>query len=402
MMLHLQPSGDGLLFLWHPTLGTVGCLAIDRSIGGRFGGGIRGFKGLITMVEENALRQLARRMTLKYGFLQFDPRGGAKLGIVDPRRIGLSRPEFFAALGEALRGYLQHHRYAPGTDLNTTAEDLHHLHSTTSGRNSTPGKLDSAYYTAQGLFVALDVARERGGLGQGWLKVSIDGLGKVGSWIAQLASVNRCRIVAIQNSCAGWYDQEGLDGSHLRTGYLTEGDSFVLHQQRQQIQREDFYALPRLDVFFPCASSEAFTPQIAQQITARVVIPGANLIGTELARQVLRERKIHFLPDFVANSGGLLGTSLAYLQLPHQQIIRIFQHHLRAKMCGYLGTNFEAEPDLHSLAVSRAMADFESMKSHYERFPHQLLLQNPLLQRLREFPPLQRLLGHYAHKKLLS
>jgi leucine dehydrogenase len=62
-----------------------------------------------------------------------------------------------------------------------------------------------------------------------------------------------------------------------------------------------------LDVLAPCAAGAVVTAEVAQALTARYVIGAANNVLAEPGvAATLRARGIVYVPDFIANAGGLI------------------------------------------------------------------------------------------------
>ncbi|MGE4313162.1 MAG: Glu/Leu/Phe/Val dehydrogenase [Pseudobdellovibrionaceae bacterium] len=60
------------------------------------------------------------------------------------------------------------------------------------------------------------------------------------------------------------------------------------------------------DVLFPCAVQDVITPANAVEINAKLVCEGANGPVTEESYAILEKRGITVIPDFIANSGGII------------------------------------------------------------------------------------------------
>ena len=63
----------------------------------------------------------------------------------------------------------------------------------------------------------------------------------------------------------------------------------------------------RLDVYAPCALGASLTPASVSELSARVVCGAANnqLLHRGVA-ELLHRRSIQWVPDYVANAGGLI------------------------------------------------------------------------------------------------
>jgi glutamate dehydrogenase (NAD(P)+) len=74
------------------------------------------------------------------------------------------------------------------------------------------------------------------------------------------------------------------------------------------------------DLFFACADAGTVDVPGAERIAARAVVPAANVPCAPGAEEALRRRGVPLLPDFVVNTGGILGSFLASFGLPRARI----------------------------------------------------------------------------------
>ncbi len=85
-----------------------GYLAIDSTVDGRSHGGLR----MAPNLSPGLITQLARTMTLKYGFVGI-PSGGAKAGIVaDPEMLQEKKREILSSFGQAIKPFLYNSYYS--------------------------------------------------------------------------------------------------------------------------------------------------------------------------------------------------------------------------------------------------------------------------------------------------
>jgi glutamate dehydrogenase (NAD(P)+) len=66
---------------------------------------------------------------------------------------------------------------------------------------------------------------------------------------------------------------------------------------------------PEKLVLDPAAREDAIDTMIAGTTTARLVVEGANLPTTPAAKEILDERGVVVVPDFVANAGGIVAAA---------------------------------------------------------------------------------------------
>jgi leucine dehydrogenase len=177
-------------------------------------------------------------------------------------------------------------RYIPAIDMGTTVEDLNLVGSVVSTVSST--KRDPSDFTARGVVAAIRAAvLETEGCDLAGVRVGIQGLGHVGAQVAVLLAAEGARLVvadiaeARSRSLAAEIGAEVVAPSDILTADV--------------------------DVLSPCAAGGVVTTELAVNLIARYVIGAANnvLAAPEVAT-VLRTREIVYVPDFIANAGGLI------------------------------------------------------------------------------------------------
>lgn len=285
-----------------------GYLAIDSTVNGCCCGGLR----IAADLSPTTLAETARVMTLKYGFLGL-PVGGAKAGIVaDPEMPIEKKRELLKSFGLALRPLLQTKNYIPAGDLGTTDDDIRFMF-TDNGLKVPPRSLPfqlSGFYTGLTVFTAALIAAQHIGLDPSNPSIAIEGFGNVGSSVAEAFWKKGMRVVAISTSQGAIYAKNGLDIGKLIKLRSQVGSGLVkFYPGAKQIHKEELLEL-EVDLLCPCANSYSITADNAGRVSARIISPGANAPTTAEAEQILFEKGVLSIPDFVANCGGVLGASM--------------------------------------------------------------------------------------------
>lgn len=299
-------------------LGALGYLVIDRTVGASpCGGGIRLAPGL--RVEEIA--QLARVMTLKFGFLNFAT-GGAKAGITVPQALtGARRQEVMAAFGRSLGILIRKKVYFMGEDLGTTIEDINVIQQVL-GNPPYVSSTDSIRHTALTVFEVIKrtVAHRR--LRFPSLTVAIEGFGKVGSELASMVSGPGAKIVAVSTEDGAIHNAAGLDVDRLVSLRQQHGNACVNHYaDAERIGIAELPTLP-VDLLIPCARTWTIHSGNAAQVRAGIIVPAANAPVTPAAEQRISANGVLYMPDFVANSGAVLGSRMEALGLGEDDVAR--------------------------------------------------------------------------------
>ena len=236
---------------------------------------------------------LARTMTLKASAAGLELGGGKAVMIDDGREeMRAARLEGAAGVIEGLDG-----AYITAEDIGTTTADMDHLSRFTRfavGRSrQNGGGGDPSPVTAETVFQGMRRGLEAA-TGSDTLegrRVGIVGLGKVGSVLATRlaqagASVTACDLDA--GCCERLSSEHGLE--------IAPSVEAILASE--------------LDVLAPCAAGGLIDDALARVLDCRVIAGAANnpLTDRSVAR-ILMERDILYVPDFLANCGGLIHVS---------------------------------------------------------------------------------------------
>jgi leucine dehydrogenase len=272
--------------------GLRGFLAIHDTTLGPAHGGIR-VKRYAS--DEEALADalcLSRAMTYKAALAEL-PAGGGKTVIPLPASENAwNRPEAMEDLGrivESLGG-----RYLCGTDVGITRDDLAAIGRATQyvADESLPALGDISEHTALGVWHALRAALEFTGLRKP--RVAIQGVGNVGMWLARiLHRVGFSLVIA------------DVDANRAAQAAREFGAEVV---------SPDVILSVECDVFAPCALGGVISAESAAGVRAQIVCGSANniLVSPE-AGDALTRRGICYVPDYLANAGGLIRGAEFYL-----------------------------------------------------------------------------------------
>ena len=323
----MKHSGSLLEMTWtDPVTGTKGFVVIDTLVRGLASGGLRLRKGCT--LEE--VRGLAQGMTRKEA-LVYDPQdhyvplGGGKGGIdvdpADPEAIDVLR-RFLAAVRPVIR-----EQWSTGEDFGLRQETLDNvaaelgMPSTVEAVFSTMadapaarqrlgdafavsvdgislGDLVGGYGVAQ---AATEAARQLA-IVPGEATAVVQGFGSIGGAAARYLVAQGVRVIAVADREGLIRDDAGLDVEALLAARDGAGviDRSAL-PSGVQLGDRDAWLDVACDVLIPAAMSYVITPDDVHRISARVVVEGANMPTLLEAEQLLLERGITVVPDFLAN-----------------------------------------------------------------------------------------------------
>lgn len=277
---------EELLFIQDKATGLKAIICIHDTTVGPALGGTRVYN-YATEEEaiEDALR-LAKGMTYKNAAAGLNIGGGKAVIIGDPKKVkteALLRT--FGRYVEGLNG-----RYITAQDMNMTPADLAMIHEETDHVVGLEGKSgDPSPVTAFGVFRGI-LAAANEAYGSDDLKgkkVAVQGLGAVG--------YNVCK-----------YLHEA--GAELYVTDIREEsvEKAVKELGATAVGLDDIYSVD-CDIFTPCAMGAIINDDTIKQLKCKIVAGSANnQLKEERHGDMLAEKGIIYVPDFVINAGGVI------------------------------------------------------------------------------------------------
>ena len=297
----------------------MGWVVVDSTVCGISRGGLR----MSTNVSEAEVRGLARTMTLKCGFLR-QPQGGAKAGVrFNPEAPLAERRQHLEAFGRAIAPLLINRIFIPGPDMGTNDTDIRAMLDAVGVKLKWRELRDtqSGQYTAVTVFISAKRAIQHLGLTLPRCTVAIEGFGKVGSALASLLDEANAKVVAISTERGAITNPHGLNVKQLNQLADRHGSRVVdYYPDAGRISCAQLFELP-VDLLCPCATRLSLHADNAPRVLARLICPGANNPVTAEAEKILFERGLVYLPDFVANCGGILGSTMAFASMKREKIV---------------------------------------------------------------------------------
>ncbi|MCX8081989.1 MAG: Glu/Leu/Phe/Val dehydrogenase [bacterium] len=279
-------------------------------------GGVR-FSPRVSLEET---RKLAEIMTYKNALMGL-PFGGGKSGIqFDPYKVDdFTRIAIVKEYVHMIREELYTGAYIPAPDMGSTPYDMAviygetHIPESVTGKpvivGGLPGRLQA---TGRGVSYAVKLGCEKLlKMSLKDAKVVIQGFGNVGRWTAYFLNEMGAKIIAVQDIGGAIYNNRGLDIDELFKYCPTSKDTVKGFPEAEDISPDDFFSL-KCDAFVPAALESVITENTAPELNTKMVVEGANDPTTEEGENILLNRDIIVLPDFFANSGGVIASYIEW------------------------------------------------------------------------------------------
>ncbi len=288
-------------------------------------GGIR-FDSEVDMDECEALAML---MTWKCSLAGI-PYGGGKGGVCcDPLNLSKKEKEKISrTYGARIEPIVGNWSDVPAPDMNTSGQEMVWIMDTISKMR---GKLEPSlltgkpikYWGSQGRNEA--TGRGVATCGLEFMKVldknpddvtaAVQGFGNVGSYTAKCLNEAGVKVVAISDITGSYYSENGInirrafEAIHSHPKKLLEGFEKV-----GNCEKIDNVLFADAEFLFPCARDGVLNRDTAGSVKAKYIVEGANGPITPDGDKILDDKGVLIIPDFLANSGGVIGSYFEWAQ----------------------------------------------------------------------------------------
>jgi glutamate dehydrogenase (NAD(P)+) len=307
-----------------------GSIGVFRAYRSQFNGDRGPYKGGIRYhpgVSRDEVKALSGWMVYKCATVDI-PYGGGKGGIViDPREYSTAELERITrSYAKELRPLIGEDRDIPAPDVNTGQQEMNWLKDTyeTLENTTAPGVVTGKAIesggsrgrveaTGRSTMLTAREAFDYLGKQMTGATVAVQGYGNAGSVAARLLEADLgANIVAVSDSSGAVYDPTGLDAEAVKEHKLETG-SVTDYGDVEELTNEELLTLD-VDLLVPAALENAIDADLAEEVSADVIVEAANGPLTPDADDVLTERGIHVLPDILANAGGVTVSYFEWVQ----------------------------------------------------------------------------------------
>ena len=266
----------------------------------------------------DTVRALAAWMTWKTAVVDI-PLGGGKGGVTcNPKAMSDGEKQRLArGYIRAVASMLSVTKDVPAPDVYTTPQIMawmmdeyetlvgeHHPGVITGKPIPLGGSEGRGDATARGGVVVVREAAKVLGVELKGQTMAIQGFGNAGQYAALLGQEKLgLRLVAASDSRGGIYNGKGIDPRKV-VDYKLRAGSLQGFPGAEAISNEELLEL-EVAVLFPSALENVITAANAGRVRCKISCELANGPTTPEADEILREKKVFVLPDFLANAGGV-------------------------------------------------------------------------------------------------
>ena len=289
----IKRGHEQVSYFCDPHSGLKGIVAIHNTILGPALGGCRMWN---YSTEEDALidvLRLSKGMTYKAAIAGLNLGGGKAVIIGDSKTQ--KTENLFRSFGRFVEGLGG--RYITAEDVGTSMKDMEHVRMETdyvTGITKTlGGSGDPSPVTAYGVYVGMKAAVEKkmGKNSLDGLKISVQGLGHVGTYLCELLY---------------------KDGVELFVTDIHEDaiSNVVKNYGAKKVDIDGIYDLD-VDVYAPCALGATINDDTIPRLRCSIIAGAANnvLKNPQIHGLEILKRDILYAPDYAINAGGLINVS---------------------------------------------------------------------------------------------
>ncbi|WP_247729357.1 glutamate dehydrogenase GdhB [Halovivax limisalsi] len=301
----------------------TGFRAQHDSVRGPYKGGLR----YHPEVTRDECAGLAMWMTWKCAVMDL-PFGGAKGGIVvDPKQLSHKEKERLTRrFTQDIRSAIGPTKDIPAPDMGTDPQTMAWLMDAYSmqqdetipgvvtgkppevggsyGREEAPGRSVAIITREACDYYDYDLAET---------SVAVQGFGSVGANAARLLHEWDANIVAVSDVNGARYDADGIDVDQIPSHDEEPEAVTAATGVGEQLTNEALLELD-VDVLIPAAIGNVLTEENANDVSADMIVEGANGPTTFAADAIFAERDIPVIPDILANAGGVTVSYFEWLQ----------------------------------------------------------------------------------------
>ena len=136
------------------------------------------------------------------------------------------------------------------------------------------------------------------------------------------------KLVAASDSRGGIADPDGLPIDAL-VAHKNSGQPLNSFQQGKAMKSQDIIGVD-CDIWIPAARPDVINEGNVNLLKARLVLQGANIPATAAAEEWMHAHGILNVPDFIANSGGVICASVEFHGGSETQAFALIEDRIRA------------------------------------------------------------------------
>ncbi|MCB1984191.1 MAG: Glu/Leu/Phe/Val dehydrogenase [Burkholderiales bacterium] len=297
-----------IIHVYEPSVDLKAVLVVDNVAKGPSIGGVR----MAPDVSTEECFRLARAMTMKNAAAGL-PHGGGKVVVYgDPKMPKDEKSLKLRALASALRNE-ESYVFAP--DMGTDEECMAWIRDEIGRVVALPRELggiplDEIGATGWGLSHVVEVACDFCNFDLAGARFAIQGFGAVGKHTARFLTNKGAVLIAASDSQGTIRNEGGLNVNELIQ--LKEKGKSVIEYPNGDCFDCDGIIDVECDIWIPAARPDVIHVENVERLNTKLIVQGANIPVTHAAEKLLSKKGILYVPDFIANAGGVICAAMEY------------------------------------------------------------------------------------------
>ena len=314
-----------IIHVHEPSIGLKAVLVVDNVAKGPSIGGVRMAADVTT--EECA--RLARAMTFKNAAAGL-PHGGGKAILVGDPKMPIAQKELLIRGMACALQEVEQYIFAP--DMGTDEECMAWVKDEIGRVVGLPREiggipLDEIGATGWGLSHVVDVALNFCEFDIKDARFAVQGFGAVGRHVTNFLSKDGAIPVAVSDTQGTIYNASGLDIEKL-IALKDQGKSVIDYTDGKKLDGDAIIDI-ECDIWIPAARPDVIHEDNVHRLNTRMVIEGANIPITHAAEKILYDKGILYVPDFIANAGGVICAAMEYQSASQSAAFATIEEKLR-------------------------------------------------------------------------
>lgn len=314
-----------VIHVYEPSVNLKAILVVDNIARGPAIGGMR----MAEDVSAEECFRLARAMTFKNAAADL-PHGGGKIVIYgNPKMSKTEKEQIIRCLAHALKNETTY-IFAP--DMGTDEECMAWIRDEVERVVALPREiggipLDKIGATGWGLSHVADVACRYCDVEIKGARFVVQGFGAVGLHAARFLAARGAVMIAVADSKGAVHNPEGLDVEAL-VALKEQGRSVTDYTNGNLLERDEVIDVD-CDIWIPAARPDVINESNVNRLNTKLVIQGANIPVTHGAERILYEKGVVYVPDFIANAGGVICAAMEYHGANESSVLQAIEEKLR-------------------------------------------------------------------------
>ena len=146
------------------------------------------------------------------------------------------------------------------------------------------------------------------------VRAAVQGFGNVGSFTAKTLSEAGVKVVAISDITGSYYSPNGIDIAKAFETVKNDPKRLLNGFEKTGCEKIEDVLFADCDFLFPCARDGVINKDTAGKVKAKFIVEGANGPVTPEGDKILDGAGVKLVPDFLANSGGVIGSYFEWAQ----------------------------------------------------------------------------------------